>query len=113
MAIVVCILCPGILFAQNPPNPQFFVDFFAFGNPLLRSIFPLLFSVAVAGFFWGLALMIFNAGNEQAVENGKKIMIWGVVGLFVLTSLWGIVAFFGALFGIGTGGVAPVPGVVI
>ena len=50
--------------------------------------------VALLAFFWGLAKFIFrSAGDEKAVEEGKRVMIWGVVALFVMVSVWGIVRF--------------------
>lgn len=50
--------------------------------------------VALLAFFWGLAKFIFrSAGDEKAVEEGKRLMIWGVIALFVMVSVWGIVRF--------------------
>ena len=50
--------------------------------------------LALLGFFWGLARFIFRiGGDEKAVEEGKKIMIWGLIALFVMISVWGIVIF--------------------
>jgi hypothetical protein len=38
-----------------------------------------------------VAKYIWSAGNEK--EEGKKIMIWGVIALFVMTSIWGLISF--------------------
>jgi hypothetical protein len=34
-----------------------------------------------------------GAGGEKSAEEGKSIMVWGVVGLFVAFSIWGIIRF--------------------
>ena len=50
--------------------------------------------LALLAFFWGLAKFIFRVGgDEKAVEEGKRIMKWGLIALFVMVSVWGIVKF--------------------
>ncbi len=61
--------------------------------------------VVVAGlallyFFWGLAKFIFNAGSESAREEGGNIMRWGIITLFVMFAVWGLVRFVGVALGI-------------
>lgn len=76
---------------------------------LVEIALPLVVALALLGFFWGLAKFIFNNGNEDKKEDGKRTMIWGVVALFVMVSVWGLVGFIGDSLGIGAGGEAPVP----
>ncbi len=54
---------------------------------------PLFAVLAFMYFVWGVARFIKAAGNEKEVGDSKKILIWGVVGLLVLTSIWGIISF--------------------
>ncbi len=50
--------------------------------------------VALLVFFWGLAMFIFKVGgDETAVKEGKTLMIWGIIALFVMVSIWGIIRF--------------------
>lgn len=57
-------------------------------------LIPLAFALCLFYFFWGVAKYVrTGAGNEKAAEEGKKIMIWGIVGLFVAFSIWGIISF--------------------
>jgi len=55
----------------------------------------LLITGAVAVFFWGLITFIYNvrSGSEDAVKKGKTLMIWGIIALFVMVSVWAIVGF--------------------
>ena len=61
---------------------------------LVNSLVVIVIALAVLAFFWGLAKFIFNvSGDEKSVEEGKRIMIWGVIALFVMVSVWGIIRF--------------------
>lgn len=67
---------------------------------LLDMVVPLLLSLALLFFFWGLAQYIFQAGDQSAVEVGKQRMIWGIVGLFSISAVWGLVKLLGGTFSI-------------
>lgn len=57
-------------------------------------LIPLAFALALFYFFWGVAKYIrSDAGGEKAAEEGKRVMVWGIVALFIATSIWGIVSF--------------------
>ncbi|MDO8569178.1 MAG: hypothetical protein Q7R89_00070 [bacterium] len=65
----------------------------AFGD-LINPLIAVLVGMALVVFFWGLARFIFRVGgDEKAVEGGKKLMIWGLLALFVMLSVWGIISF--------------------
>lgn len=52
-------------------------------------------ALALLAFLWGLMRFIFRVGgDEKAVEQGKNLMKWGLIALFVMMSVWGIVRFF-------------------
>ena len=58
---------------------------------ITKTVIPLAFVLALLFFFWGVAKYIRSSGTEK--DEGKKIMVWGVVALFVMSSVWGIVRF--------------------
>ena len=61
---------------------------------LINPLIAILVGLALLVFFWGLVRFIFRVGgDEKAVEEGKKIMIWGLIALFVMVSVWGIISF--------------------
>ena len=76
---------------------------------LINTAIPIVFAAAFLGFFYGLAKYVFSAGNEEAKEQGKMIMIWGTIALFVMLSVFGIIRLFqGTLLnGTSTGAIAP------
>jgi uncharacterized membrane protein len=49
--------------------------------------------LAIVAFFYGLVKFISNAEDSAERETGKSIMVWGIIALTVLFSLWGIVRF--------------------
>ena len=58
------------------------------------TLIPLAFALCLLYFFWGVAKYIREgAGSEEAAKEGKRIMVWGIVGLFVAFSIWGIIKF--------------------
>ena len=80
-------------------------------NDIIETLVPIAVTLAVLFFFWGLAQFILNSGSDDAKAEGKNKMIWGIVALFVIVSIWGLVGFIGSALGINQGGTAPVPGV--
>jgi len=49
--------------------------------------------LALLVFLWGLVQFIFKAGDPEANKEGKNLMKWGLIALFVMVSVWGITAF--------------------
>lgn len=76
---------------------------------IVSALLPIVVGIALLAFFWGLATYIFNAGNEDAKDRGKRIMIGGIIALFVAVSIWGIVGFIGDALGIDRNESAGVP----
>jgi hypothetical protein len=89
-----------------------------FGNFLLQLqdildfLIPLMLSLAVLVFLWGLVKFIANADDEGAKESGKNLMVWGMIALFVMVSFWGIIGFVQESLGI-TGMITSTPAPVV
>jgi hypothetical protein len=73
------------------------------------AIIPFLGAVAFLVFVWGVVRFIKSAGNEQEIKDSKNILIWGVIGLFVLITIWGIIYFLQGEFGFRTGNIPVIP----
>lgn len=78
---------------------------------LVRLALPIVVGLALLGFFWGLMKFIFAAGDEGEREKGKQIMIYGIIALFVMVAVWGLVGFIANALGVQTGGSAALPSV--
>ena len=57
-------------------------------------------SCSLLVFFWGLAKFILNAESSDAQSKGRDLMTWGVIALFVMTSVFGILAFIERSLGV-------------
>lgn len=69
-------------------------ELIGYARDLVKSLIILVAGIALLAFFWGLAKFIFKAGDEKAQAEGKNIMKWGLIALFVMVSVWGIIGFF-------------------
>ncbi|PJA94198.1 hypothetical protein CO131_02465 [Candidatus Kaiserbacteria bacterium CG_4_9_14_3_um_filter_50_16] len=53
---------------------------------------PVLFAVAFIVFLWGaFDAFILGANSEEVKIKGKNLMLWGLIGFFVMVSVWGLV----------------------
>jgi hypothetical protein len=85
----------------------------AIGNIVKISI-PIAVGAALLFFFWGLAMFITRSGDPKAKDEAKSRMIWGIVALFVMVSVWGIVGFIQRNLGLPvTTGSVPVQNIII
>ncbi len=57
-------------------------------NPLVQ----LMFFAAFLVFAWGILVMILNAADETKRSEGKKHMMYGIVGMLIMIGAFGIFA---------------------
>ena len=61
-----------------------------FGD-LINLATPIVVALALLFFFWGLATYILNANDEKARKEARAKMIYGLIALFLMVSVWGII----------------------
>lgn len=60
----------------------------------------LLGALALVIFFWGLVQYIYRSGDAHAHAEGRERMVWSLIAIFVLFSVWGILQLMSiSLFG--------------
>jgi Type IV secretion system pilin len=90
ISITTLLLLPTVAFAQLTGVKDLINAVGGLINPLIV----VLLGAALVVFIWGLVKFIFRiGGDEKAVEAGKKLMLWGLIALFVMISVWGIIGF--------------------
>jgi len=57
---------------------------------ILRPLILLLFALAALLFFYGVVEFVSDPGNETRKALGKQHLLWGVVGLAIMISVYGI-----------------------
>ena len=53
-------------------------------------IVPLIFAIAFVVFIWGV-FQYFIAGDEEKRKKAVELMVYGLLGFFVMTAVWGLV----------------------
>ncbi len=78
---------------------------------LVAMLIPILITVALIVFFFGLIKYIRSSGKGHA--EGKNIMIAGLVSLFVMVSVWGIISLAQSALGVPANAPVQSPGVPV
>ncbi|MEK7541263.1 MAG: hypothetical protein AAB533_00205 [Patescibacteria group bacterium] len=73
----------------------------------------IVFVLAILVFGWGIVKYLTAAGDPTKVKEARGFLWWGILGVFVLAAMFGIVQFVGQSVGITTegGGSLEPPGV--
>ena len=58
-------------------------------HPLIRTLIAISAGLVFLYFFWGIVQYIRK--NDGTLEEAKKRILWGIIGIFVLVSMWGLV----------------------
>ena len=62
-------------------------------NTINNILVPVIFAVAFIVFLWGaFNTFILGANDEEAKTKGKNLMLYGLIGFFVMVSIWGLVS---------------------
>ncbi len=77
-------------------------DFIAFLN---GTLVPLVFAIAFIVFLWGVfRYFIAGADNPEKRDSGRQFVVYGIVGFFLMLSVWGLVNLLMGTFNLDTNG---------
>lgn len=99
LSTLLLITTPSLLFAA----PQDFPGLIKLFLDLISAVIPVIVGLSLLVFFRGLVKFIWASGDPSSHEEGRSIMIWGLIGLFVMLSVWGILRFAYGDFGFSRG----------
>lgn len=77
-------------------------------SSVIRTLIIICVALVFLYFFWGLVDYIRQ--DKATAEDAKKRILWGIVGIFVLVSIWGLVYFLQTAV-LGTGAAQPEPNI--
>ena len=60
-------------------------------DEILKPLIPLIIGLAVVVFLWGVLRFIMAAGDQKKREEGRNFIIWGLIGITIMFSIWGLV----------------------
>ncbi len=82
-------------------NPKF-QDLVAYITCNIQNfIIPLIFAIAILFFVWNVVQYVIS-DSEEAKTKGRDHMIWGVIALAVMITVWQLVGILGGTFGLKT-----------
>lgn len=91
---IVLLSAPELAFAQTAQNNgpiRNFSGLVAFFIGLIKQTIPLIISLTVLVFLWGIFKLVVSGDSEDKRNEAKTIMFYGIVSLFVMVSVWGLV----------------------
>ena len=104
---------PVLSFAQtaaNPNNPGYICanmrnlsDLFSCATGLVGYFIGLTFILAIFFFLWGIVLYIKGYESDTKRQESREFMIYGIIALFVMVAVWGLVKVLENTFGLGSG----------
>lgn len=61
-------------------------------SELINPALFLLLAVAVIVFIYGIIEMMAGAANDKKREDGRRHLMWGIIGLFIMLGVWGVIS---------------------
>ena len=98
---------PFMAFAQSQVNTQYLGSMISSAKALLDQLVVLLIALAVVWFIWNV-IRYTMSDDEEKKGQAKSQMIWGVIAIAVIVSIWGLVAILQGIFGVNTQGAGDV-----
>lgn len=87
------IFAPFIASAQLSQGATNVTGLVAFLKDALSTATALILGAAVVFFLWNVFKFVMSAGDEEARKKGKEGMIYGIIGIAVMVSIYGLVNF--------------------
>ncbi|GEM_PF-647988 len=79
---------PAIVLAATPKNFKELADLL---TALIGTATAVLMVFGLVMYLWGMAVNIPEFGDEKGAEKRKSFFFWGIIVLFIMVSIWGIV----------------------
>ena len=72
-------------------------------NTINNVLVPVLFAISFIVFLWGAFQTFILGANDPGVKDkGKNLMLYGLIGFFVMVSVWGLVNILTGSVGFGS-----------
>ncbi|MBI1999463.1 MAG: hypothetical protein HYS74_02305 [Parcubacteria group bacterium] len=101
-ALAAALLVPAGAFAQQiriGSRPRHLGDVVSLALQLLALLVPLLVALALVVFLWGVFRYVVATGAEDK-STAQNVIIAGLIGLFVMLGVWGLVGIIAQTVGV-------------
>jgi len=76
-------------------------------SSIVDPIVLLIFSAGVLLFTWGLVMFLMNVDDPEGRKTGVQHMIWGIAGVFIMATVFGIINIITSTFGLDVNNLTP------
>lgn len=90
LALISAIVPTAFAGAQPVANIGGFVSLINMASDLINRLIPFIIALTVLVFLWGVFRFVL-ARDSDATKEAQSFMIWGIIALFVMVSVWGLV----------------------
>lgn len=104
-------LAIGVALLPSMASAVGLLDLLVLASRFLNGVIGLFITLAIVIFFWGLIQYLLQVGEQKA--EGLKIMFYGVIAIFVMVSLWGIIRVLQSTFGVQNNQAIPLQGLIV
>ena len=106
-AVAAALALPVAAFAQDTGQVTSIVTNV---QTILNTVITIVFILAIVVFGWGVVKYVTAANNPEKEKEARSFLWWGVIGIFVLAAVFGLVQFVAKYFGVGlTQGTITIP----
>lgn len=81
-----------------PQTPEAFRNVLV--SAIINPLIALAFAAALLVFVWGIVEFLLELSQGGDTAAGKQHMLWGIIGLFIMTAAFGILSIVTNTFGI-------------
>ncbi len=108
VAVIALAFTPAIAFAQNAT--QLFA-LLTIVQKVLNYLMPIMIILGVLYVGWGIISFVIKT-NEEERAAAKNAILYGVIGLFAIVSIWGLVKFLQQTLGVDANATTNLPCVI-
>jgi fumarate reductase subunit D len=83
--LVYSFLVPVAVYAQD------FETFMGTLQSVIAGAVPIIISFGVVVLLWGIVKYIRAADQPQKREEGRQLIVYGIISVFVMVSMWGLI----------------------
>lgn len=87
-SLFVVTLLPSLAHAQSQSGLFGLLDQ---ANKLIGQLLPFVITLTLLVFLWGILKYVISGGDGTARKEAVGYIIWGLIALFVMVSVWGLV----------------------
>lgn len=70
---------------------------------VIDGLVPIIIGLAILFFIWGIFKYVFT-GEKVEKEKAREVMVWGLISLVIIFSVWALVRMIASVFGFQLGG---------